>query len=339
MVLNCFDLCVSITTVVLQIMRLSDNKTPIWTNIRNVTESLYMIFVEGTGFITFLLSVTRCLSVSLPWHNIKGLYVAILSILFVGYTMIREIAFWIILLADNKSYHPTVHAAFILGGIGMMIISVLIVNLISIRNILRDRNITENSRETSFQATVTVAILSAIFCLLNTFYFVSMVLHFYFVYSGTKLDYNFAFNFGIFYAVPINSALNPLVYIFRKQEMREYIFNLVLRIIHCQYPLNQDLSRVNTFSTLNLGRLTPTLNSMRPTPILNSMRLTPTLNSMRPTPILNSMRLTPTLNSMRLTPTLNSMRPTPILNSMRTTLTLKSISLTPTLNLMRPTRT
>ena len=58
MLLNGLDLCVCIMTVMVQILRLSSQKTTFWMVIRNVFESLYVIFVEGTGFKTFLQSIT-----------------------------------------------------------------------------------------------------------------------------------------------------------------------------------------------------------------------------------------------------------------------------------------
>ena len=242
MFLNSLDLCVCITTVLTQILRLNSQREGQW-DVQNVSESLYVVFVEAAGFTTFLLSITRCLSVSLPMYNIRDLYVAISAVVFIGYVTVREITFWIILLS-NGTYDLAAHAAFNVGGIGLMVVLVVLTNSISIRNILRERNIVESSRESGFQATVTVVILSALFCVLNTFYFVSAVLHFYFAYSGDKLDQNFAFKFGIFYAVPLNSALNPLIYFLRNSEMRLYIVDLSrIPIRRCQEQPHQDVGR------------------------------------------------------------------------------------------------
>jgi hypothetical protein len=153
--------------------------------------------------------------------NIRRSYVAIAATLFIGYTAIRELTFWIMFITNRNSYREIVHASFILSGIGLMVTSVALVNLISVKIILRSSNSTGGTREAGVHATVTVAILSGLFCLLNTFYIVSSVLHFYF---GAKLSL-FAVQFGIFFSVPLNSALNPLVYFLRKKDMRRHLID------------------------------------------------------------------------------------------------------------------
>ena len=227
MFLNCLDICVCFTALMQQIMRQSSEMAAFWVIIQGILESLYMVSIEGTGFTTLLLSVTRCLSVSLPWYNIKGFYVAMSAVLFISYATVREISFWIIMLTDINHYNPKVHVALNLGGIGLMIILVLVSNFISIMNITKIANINERSRETGFQATVTVAILSAVFSLLNISHVLSVVIHFYY------LGQNIILKFGIFYAVPLNSALNPLIYFLRNKEMRQSFVNAVKFFMTC----------------------------------------------------------------------------------------------------------
>jgi hypothetical protein len=216
------DLCVCTTVVSLKVLREVFPGTAFWLIIRNIAESLYVISVDASGFATFLLSITRCISVSVPMYQIRGFYVAISGAIFISFTVIREVAFWVILTTNKDSYRTTVHASFIFGGIGLMVASIALINLISVRNIMRNSDITEESREAGVQATVTVTILSGFFCLLNTFYIVSSVLHFYF---DAKLSL-VALKFGIFYSIPLNSALNPLIYFLRKKDMRRHLIDM-----------------------------------------------------------------------------------------------------------------
>ena len=224
MFLNCLDVGVCVTAVLVNSLILTPNKSSATKTIQNVFESVYVILVEATGFTTLLLSVTRCLSVSLPMYTIKGLYVGVSAGVYIGYTMIREITFWFINLTEGLSYDALVHAGFIVGGVGVLIVSVFVANFISVTNLLKDGNIAEQSREAGIQATVTVVILSALFCVLNTFFFVTSLIHFYFNYKPG--NFGFIFSFGIFYAIPLNSALNPLVYFVRTKLMREYLIGL-----------------------------------------------------------------------------------------------------------------
>ena len=137
MFLNSLDLCASTSTVIAVTFRVIRRGSPdqqIIGKIADVTESLYLISVEATGFTTLLLSITRCISVSSPLYNIRKFYVAISATLFISYTTVREITFWLIWLTDENYYKQIlpIHAAFVLGGIGLMVILVVLTNTISI---------------------------------------------------------------------------------------------------------------------------------------------------------------------------------------------------------------
>jgi hypothetical protein len=235
MFLNSTDLCVCISTILTHTLKAVSPKTALWIVIENITESLYAISVDAAGFATFLLSTIRCLCISVPMFSIRGSYVAIAAALFIGYTAIREITFWIMFMSNRSSYRETVHASFILSGIGLMVTSVALMNLISMKYIMMGTNVVERSREAGVHATVTVAILSGLFCLLNTFYLVSSVLHFYF---GAKMSL-FLLKFGIFFSVPFNSALNPLVYVLRNKDMRKYLIDLFKIPLKSYQPLSR----------------------------------------------------------------------------------------------------
>ena len=63
----------------------------------------------------------------------------------------------------------------------------------------------------------------AFFCVLNTFYLVTEVMYF---YLGVPLSAdNIVLYSGIYYSIPLNSAINPLIYLLRKKEMRKYLRN------------------------------------------------------------------------------------------------------------------
>ena len=224
--LNILDLGVCVLTVITQIFRVLRLSTSRLTHValENVTESIYVIFTENTGFATLLLSVTRCLSVITPISRIRGLRVAVSACIFIVYTISREVIFSLIWIFARTTYSPKVHATIIASEIGLLVMSVIVANLISVTTLLRSGSIAEQSREAGFQATLTIVILSALFCVFNTAYCVSFVIH---VYSDKPINDDVALWFGAFYAVPINSALNPIIYFWRKKEMKEYLMNLI----------------------------------------------------------------------------------------------------------------
>ena len=228
MILNVLDLGVCVLTVIVQIFRVSRLVTKRRTHatIEDVTESIYTIFTENTGFAMLLLSVTRCISVSLPMYRIRGLYVAISAGMFIVYTATREITLILVDRFAGESYNPKVHVTFMVGGVGLLIVLVSVANIISVINLLKSDNLAEQSREAGFQATVTIVILSALFCVLNTMYCAAVAFH---TFLNININRNFAIWFGVFYAVPINSTLNPMIYFWRKTEMNTYLRNLICR--------------------------------------------------------------------------------------------------------------
>ena len=224
MFLNILDLGVCVLTVIAQMFRLlrliTDSRVHV--GLENVSELVYTIFTDNTGFAMLLLSVTRCISVSLPMYRIRGLYVAISAGMFIVYSIGRDITFYLVHIYSN--YSSKDHATFIVVDLSVLIISVLVVNIISVINLLKTENLAEQSRDAGVQATVTIVILSALFCVLNTIYCAALAIQFYF---GGKINDNFALWFGTFYAVPINSALNPMIYFWRKTEMKGYLIDLI----------------------------------------------------------------------------------------------------------------
>ena len=232
MYLNILDLGVCVLTAISQIFRVLRLVTMemMYLTLENATESSYLIFTENTGFATTLLSVTRCLSVSLPMYRIKERYVAISAGIFFVYTTIREITLHLVYIFAKEHYSPKVHGTFPIGGIEFLVILVIAANFFSISKLVKDRNIFEQSRESTFKATVTIAILSALFCVFNTIYCIATTVH---IYFSVDINKNFAIWFGAFFSVPINSAINPMIYFWRKQEMRTFLMNILNR---CRCP-------------------------------------------------------------------------------------------------------
>ena len=115
MLLNILDLGVCVQTVITQIVRVLRLSTNRRTHValENVTESIYFIFTENTGFATLLLSVTRCSSVINPMSRIRGLRVAVSAVVFIIYSTSREVIFNLIWIFAQTTYSKEVHATII----------------------------------------------------------------------------------------------------------------------------------------------------------------------------------------------------------------------------------
>ena len=220
MLLNTLDLMVCFSgAITLATYNLRGLKT-----IKEIIQVIYLIFTESTGFTTCLLSATRCVNITLPFYKINEIGVTITTGVFIGYVLMREITLGFILEREIywRIFAENVHLSIILGDIGLMIAVTLIVNLISMFKLLLSKDkIPDQSRAASVKATITVAILSVLFCVFNAFFMIGNAL------ALNKRAQGFLAYFGIFYAITCNSAINPLIYLIRKKEMKEYILSLV----------------------------------------------------------------------------------------------------------------
>ena len=195
--------------------------------IREIIQLIFIFLNESTGFTTCILSAIRCIGLYSPFYKVNKVGVAISAGVFMGIILARDLTLLFIL--DRKVYErifeKNVHLSIILGDIGLMIAVTLIVNTISMVTLFLDKDtIPAQSRASSVKATITVAILSVLFCFFNVFYMIGNVLGF--NKSGER-NYGIIGYFGIFYAIPCNSAINPLIYLIRKKDMKEYILSLV----------------------------------------------------------------------------------------------------------------
>ena len=228
--LNVLDLLVCVSGVVLQCLLLAHNN-PEPSPVLVVVQVLNFILLEATGFVTCLLSTTRCIIFREPLRTqVKKRVTALSFVGFVFYLLVRNTSLVLILYKTTylhvRLFHE-IYFGFLLTELGLMVLVVLLVNTICMYE-LRQRTDEDAAYD---HATITVAILSAFFCVLNTFYIVTMILYFFY-----NLTTNIVVTFGIFFAVPFNSATNPLIYLMRKKKMREYIQNIYSRIYTFMQP-------------------------------------------------------------------------------------------------------
>ena len=193
--------------------------------IHETVQMLYFVFLESTGFATCLLSSARCISLYWPFYKVKGHYIAFSAVAVISYTLSREMV--MARIVDRDTYYMTglskIHMGILQTEIGLMILVVLVTNVCSILKLQLKPNTykTAQSGRNNIQATTTVAILSVFYCFLHGFYLVTGVLYF---FCGHDLNNgSWLLYFGIFYAAPLNSAVNPLIYLLRKRDMKKYL--------------------------------------------------------------------------------------------------------------------
>lgn len=194
--------------------------------VEKVYEALTVIFASallGTAFATCLVSVTRALAMTFPFYRIKKRYIFVSAILFITLNTVRQIVF------VASGHVPEVRAIRkCVGLIGVIlllviIIVVLISNIVSVCKLQQSRDCKDTrskvKRENQKQATITVTLLSVIFCVLNSLYITGYIVN---ATSGSDKDTLF-YIYTVWVFIPFNSVLNPIVYISRKRGMRDFL--------------------------------------------------------------------------------------------------------------------
>ena len=206
--LNVFDLLVSMTASLALIMNLTDYEM-----IYSVFYGFMIIFVNVTSFLTCLLATVRAIHLVFPLYAIKWKAVSI------------SIAVWFAITMPVQFLLPC-HSSFFL--LPTLFLIVVVVNVVSLAKLCQSQSTHTETRDAKRRATITVAIVSVIFCVLN----VGFLVAFYCNSFDVELPSTFALT-ADFILLPLNSACNPLVYIIRKEDMRSHVKSLWRRLGEC----------------------------------------------------------------------------------------------------------
>ena len=196
---------------------------------------VHMLAYDCTGFSTCLISVTRTIKVCRPFYRLKRVWVAGCFILFFTYSFSREFMCYYpiftnkdvsknAVLSQIRLFYPLIVSM----GVTLYLITVSVSTLITaywlFKRSYNEGEISENARH----ASVTIIILSAVFCLLNISYIVAAILALLVklgqIQDTPKLQLFRFISFEAAYS--LNSTLNPIIYLTRKSEMRQFVLNI-----------------------------------------------------------------------------------------------------------------
>ena len=207
--------------------------------VHNVCLATFGGAVQTTGFITCLLSVIRAISIIRPRHHLN---VKLLVGTFIIYSAMM-------LYLNVKLIQKNITTTFIHFSIytGLFIV-VILSNILCIIKLTHSKVATWKR-----EATITMGILSAVYCVFNI---------------GFQVYYGlFLFKCGLrdvvctsplfeeicmFVLLPMNSASNPVVYFLRNREMRRYLKN-VWRKMTCRRSEQEEIGEENMM-TSNISR-------------------------------------------------------------------------------------
>ena len=219
--LNLLDLMVCLTGTILFALNTAESPYPV---VFKMFSAAYFTFLESTAFVTTLLTVVRALATYLPFYD-------------PSIRLIRKLILSFLIYASGKAIACVLYPCVIVNWYNILLLFslwmsnfvVFAVNFLTIRKLLTSGKELpadiQISTQQSKHASITILILSTLFCFLNLLY--SVVL-FNFILGKETISVMFR-NTVIASAVPMNSAFNPFVYFCRKRELREFL----LRIMRC----------------------------------------------------------------------------------------------------------
>ena len=228
MLLNSLDLlfCLSSTLVVITGTLYATNNHVLVISF-SVFNFLFCVLLEGTAFVTCTLTITRTISLWCPFYEIKkkSLVIAILG--FFVYVVGKGGLYLFVYHTNHPAFDQIGQTYDALGliSVSVMLALVTAATISSIVRLSRTSSvdlgwyrITENNRE----ATVTVVILSGLFLVFNLGFVVVLSLQVLGCDPASGCLTRVLYEIGM-QGIPINSAINPLVYFFRNRKMFKYL--------------------------------------------------------------------------------------------------------------------
>ena len=228
MLLNSVDLllciCATVHTAILTYM-MGDGDKPakMWISLMAIG-ALYYLLIDGTAYVTCLLSVTRAIGIVSPFYQIRGKLLVILGI--------------IVFVVIEVLQMPTIVGIIFLNGMFLqalprlvasllVLLTVLCATILAVHKLTRAdlQGATENVSRNNRKATWTVVILSVLFLFFNSI-LLGVMWQFFVESSHSTVNFNYGTQILFFFvhhlAIPINSTINPIVYLTRKSDMRQF---------------------------------------------------------------------------------------------------------------------
>ena len=218
--LNILDIlvCISLSTLLLNLFV---NGFDAMNRHGKIFLSIFLITNQCTGFITCLLSMIRAISIIWPQRYLNFKIINTASLCF-GVVMI---------ILHKKSAiddGDEVSRIGIFFAVILMFIIVIFSNILCITKLMSSQ-----LAPWKRNATITMGILSLLYCTLNIGY---LVIHGFYVFEYCPSDKgkfckDRAFEImSVYVLLPLNSAGNPIIYFIRNAKMRKYLTKLRRRI-------------------------------------------------------------------------------------------------------------
>ena len=176
---------------------------------------LYLLLIDGTAYVTCLLSVTRAIGIVSPFYQIRGKLLVILGISVFVVIELSQLPLVLDELGDQWMAYSRLTMSL------MVLLTVLFATIVAVYKLTRAdlQGATENVSRNNRKATWTVVILSVLFLVFNSTLLGVMCQ--YLIYDS-GFGIMTLFNIAFFLLIPLNSSINPIVYLTRISDMRQF---------------------------------------------------------------------------------------------------------------------
>ena len=238
-VLNLSDFLLSLFTVISLSFYFCEGSNSICGKENLSTRAAITFFdlaVNSSAFATCLLSVTRTISLCYPFYQIQKKAVGMAALIFLVQEVLTVlIRFYLHFTSETeKEYMDSMDLVIrvMIVVISFIIVVNLVSSVLSAWKLWRDQKkvgvtpVNQGSRtNTSQRATVTILIVTILFCFFNAIFCISLFFVEYHENPANDIPQLQMLLHGVplWLAVPLNSAINPVIYFIRKKDMRNYI--------------------------------------------------------------------------------------------------------------------
>ena len=218
--LNTTDILVCVSTFIVFILLVLNAFGMLDEQILWIMIPWFQLLVGATAFSTVLLSITRTISLLKPFYQINQKVIALSIALYWIYVLLIYFLFF--------RFSMWTVGIYSLAELSLFIVIVATCSVLCVVKLKSNNNLS-NTDSTRRRATVTILIISVLFCIVNTAYlaghFYAWLVLFPKFLSGTsnQAELYMILLYTMFVGVPLNSTINPLIYFTRKKEMRAYI--------------------------------------------------------------------------------------------------------------------
>ena len=229
--LNTTDILVCVSAFIVFILMILHGFGMLDKQVLFIMAQWFQLLVGATAFSTALLSITRTISLLKPFYEIKQKVIALSIALYWIYVLLIYFLFF--------RFSMWTVVIYSMAELSLFIVIVATCSVLCVVK-LRSNNNLSNTDSTRRKATVTILIISVLFCTVNTAYLVGNLYAWLvlapMVQNGVTIKAAELYMINLyttFVGVPLNSTINPLIYFARKKEMRAHICTSCLRFWCC----------------------------------------------------------------------------------------------------------